>query len=271
MKSTELPPGRYFISRSYRDTAELELLLSSLPSHAQPFIFPPVTVKPQDFVSTPLMESILKCDGLLALEGADSEESFWVTFEREFAKRNGIPVYIWDSITMTLSRDQPSTRFSVVLFSDPSNWGDVDRIARHMRERSFEVVPVWKDPHNRWVPRDGNDLRLTPETRMVDPAFVIFTGSETRREFYYDIVALGQSGRISPHRVVIAPLTAGVEALNVGFVGSFMLQWGAIVDDLESHLVYLREGVDGPVLANRIDDLIVRVSWNMYRARGPVR
>jgi hypothetical protein len=219
------------------------------------------------------MEAILGCDGLIALGGADSEESFWVTFEREFAKRNGILAYTWDSVRMTLSRDEASTRSAIISLSDPSNWSEVERIEDRMRGRSFEVVPVWKDPENRWVPREGNDLRLTPETRIIDPAFVVFVGGETRPEFCYDIVALGQSGRLYPHMVVIAFLNTGPGAFNADFVGSFILGWarGPIVEDLESHIVYLRDGVDGALLANRIDDLIVRLSWNMYRTRGPVR
>lgn len=273
MEVTELPPGRYFISHSYGDSVQRQQLLGTLPSHAQPFIFPAITVEPHEFVSTPLMEAILACDGLIAMGGVGSEESFWVTFEREFAKRNRIAAYTWDSMSMALNPDEPSTKSAIMAFSDPSNWNEVDRIADHMRGRSFEVVPLRKDSKNRWVPRDGGDLRLTPERRFVNPAFIVFTGGQTRREFYYDMVALGQKGLLYPHRVVIAALNTGVEAIDTDFVGSLMLGWGGetIVDDLESHIVYLRKGVGGAVLSNRIDDLIVRVSWNLYRTRGPVR
>jgi hypothetical protein len=73
--------------------------------------------------------------------------------------------------------------------------------------------------------------------------------------------------------VVIACLNTGPGVVDADFLGSLMLGWGRgpIVEDLESHVVYLRDGVDGELLANSIDDLIVRLSWNLYRTRGPVR
>jgi len=87
----------------------------------EPFIYPAITVLPQEFVSTPLLEAILACDGLIAVSGVDSEESFWVTFEREFAQRNRIPAYIWGQVGTTLNRDQSSMRPTIISLSDPCN------------------------------------------------------------------------------------------------------------------------------------------------------
>src|SRR5690349_18238936 len=98
----EIPPGRYFISHSYRDAATRDALLKQLPAGVKPFIFPPIQVAPKDFVSSNLIEAILASDGLIYLDGGYSARSFWVAFERDYALRARKPVFAYDSETSTI-------------------------------------------------------------------------------------------------------------------------------------------------------------------------
>jgi hypothetical protein len=80
--SVSLPPGLYFLSHSYRDIEAREALIGLLPTHARPFIFPPISVSPPEFVSNALMGSLLTCDAVIVIDGGYSAQSFWVAFER---------------------------------------------------------------------------------------------------------------------------------------------------------------------------------------------
>jgi hypothetical protein len=56
-------PEKCFISHSYADAVARERLISSLPDGISPFVFPPIQAKPHEFVSKPLIEAILGCEG----------------------------------------------------------------------------------------------------------------------------------------------------------------------------------------------------------------
>jgi hypothetical protein len=62
-------PAKCFISHSYADTAARERLLRILPDSVMPLVFPPIQARPDEFVSKPLIEAILDCDGLIYLRG----------------------------------------------------------------------------------------------------------------------------------------------------------------------------------------------------------
>src|SRR4051812_13664879 len=98
-------PDKCFISHAYADAAARERLIRDLPDDVRPIVFPPIHAKPHEFVSKPLIEAILGCEGLIYFRGGASDKSFWVAFERDYALRSGKPVFSYDIRTSELSRD----------------------------------------------------------------------------------------------------------------------------------------------------------------------
>ena len=98
-------PAKCFISHAYADAAARDAFIESLPSGVAPFVFPPITVQPDEFVSDPLINAVLDCDGLIYLRGGASDHSFWVALERDYALRAGKQVFAFDTATFELTRD----------------------------------------------------------------------------------------------------------------------------------------------------------------------
>jgi hypothetical protein len=46
-------PAKCFISHACADAAARDALIEKLPSGVTPFVFPPITVRPEEFVSEP--------------------------------------------------------------------------------------------------------------------------------------------------------------------------------------------------------------------------
>lgn len=98
---------RYFISHAYADQPALARLLATrLPDKAEPFIFPPIKVSPDERVSDDLVQAVAACDGLIYLQDDASQRSFWVGFERNLALRLGKPVFAFSAQTGRLVRDE---------------------------------------------------------------------------------------------------------------------------------------------------------------------
>lgn len=89
-------PRHCFISHSYRDEDSLEALRTSIPREVQPYVFPPITASPDQFVCTALIDAILSQEGLIYLLGGHSAESFWVAFERDYGLRSTRKVFSFD-------------------------------------------------------------------------------------------------------------------------------------------------------------------------------
>jgi hypothetical protein len=99
-----LRPARYFISHSYRDEMQRDLLVELLPKSVRPFIFQPIEVSPDRRVSDDLVKAVNGSHGLIHLEGGASAQSFWVAFERRMALRAGKPVVGFDPETRAFTR-----------------------------------------------------------------------------------------------------------------------------------------------------------------------
>lgn len=98
-------PAKCFISHAYADAAARDALIERLPTGVMPFVFPPITVRPEEFVSDPLIDAVLANDGLIYLRGGASDRSFWVALERDYALRAGKKVFAFDSTACKLTRD----------------------------------------------------------------------------------------------------------------------------------------------------------------------
>jgi TIR domain len=131
-------PTNCFVSHSYRDTENKRLLLSALPSDIAPVFFPPITVTPDQMVTSTLIPSILGCDGLIYINGGLSAQSFWVAFEQDFAKRSRIPVFQFDPITSTIRRDEsPPLHLSAFPSYSHRDRARVDQVLACMRDERF--------------------------------------------------------------------------------------------------------------------------------------
>jgi hypothetical protein len=101
--NVQLPP-KCFISHAYADAIPRDGLIKSLPSDVEAIVFPPITVPPDQFVSNRLIESLLSCDGLIYLTGGASDSSFWVAFEHDYALRAGKQVFSADVHTLKITK-----------------------------------------------------------------------------------------------------------------------------------------------------------------------
>lgn len=101
----EILPTKCFLSHAYADAAMRDQLIRRLPGNVEDVVFPPITVKPDQFVSDQLIGALLDCDGLIYLRGGTSAQSFWVAFERDYALRAGKQVFAADPVTLNIVRD----------------------------------------------------------------------------------------------------------------------------------------------------------------------
>ncbi len=132
------PYGKCFISHSYSDVEAIDTLKDRLPDSVQPYVFPKVDTSPEEMASTTILADIRRCDTLIYLRGGYSEESGWVTLERDYGIRAGLDVYVYDVETRSIRRD-PSRAlelpiFAVFPFTRPPI---ANRIRRILARRSF--------------------------------------------------------------------------------------------------------------------------------------
>mgnify|MGYP001223022292 CR=1 FL=1 len=241
-------PAGYFISHSYQDAEAREHLLRTLPPAMKPFIFPPITARPDQFVSNELIAAILRCEGLIYLEGGASANSFWVAFERDYALRARKPVFAFDPHSYTLRQDQ-SSPLQLRVFPSYSH-RDVKRVQRILEfmrhERYFDL---WIDSEqirasDRWELKllDGIEQQLAAGGYLV--AFISAASMSTAvitQE--WGTAFESNPGRVLPALLDNVPLTGTVATIQA-------LQ---LYGDRERSEIH------------RLDDLIVRLYWLIYR------
>ncbi len=101
----EVPSGECFLSHAYADGAALEDLVRLLPASVTPVVFPREDSDPSQAVSNGIVPKIRRAQSLIYLRGGASATSMWVSFERDYALRAGLPVLSYDPDEATLSRD----------------------------------------------------------------------------------------------------------------------------------------------------------------------
>jgi hypothetical protein len=244
----DMPPGTYFVSHSYKDSGSREELIAGLPPSVEALVFPPISVLPDEFISSRLIEAILASDGLIYLDGGYSAKSFWVAFERDYALRAGKPVFCFDPVTSRLTRHKlPPLDLAVFPSYRHGDRDRVDPILEFMsKDRFFDV----------WLEQQ----RLTAGTNWVEE------------------LQGGISGVISRGGYVVSFLT--YEAIMSEFVKAETLQGleqrhllVAFVDQgpipvwLASYVLELVQlyGDNERSAQNRIDDLIVRLYWLIFQ------
>jgi hypothetical protein len=134
-------PRRLFISHAYADQAVRDRLIAVLPPDVEPIVYPPIVLPPHEMVSTPLMAALRECDGLIYLTCGASDRSFWVAFERDYALRMGKPVFEADpnSLVITQTAGKP-LELPVFASYHRQDRDRVTLVCNFMRnERNFDV------------------------------------------------------------------------------------------------------------------------------------
>jgi hypothetical protein len=249
------PPGQYFISHSYGDAPVRDHLIGRLPPGMKPFVFPPISVRPEEFVSNHLIEAILACDGLIYLEGGNSAKSFWVAFERDFALRSGMPVFAADPNTLSIRRDWSEPLDLVVYLSYTRRDKEAaENITRFLRdERHFNV---WMDSTD--IPPSVDWVRQI-EGQITDAIYrggyeiVLWSKYSSSSKFIdQEMKSARRSASTVDHdRILFACLDA--EPLPA----SLPREYQALAVQLYGDEVFSD--------THRLDDLIVRLYWLIYR------
>ena len=140
----KLPSGKYFVSHSYRDAAIRDQMIYALPPGVQAYVFPPISVTPDQFVSNNLIEAILACDALIYINEGYSAQSFWVAFERDYALRSGKPVFAYTPTTGAfMPHSEPALDLAVFAIYQHGTQEVVRPILEFMRESRY--FDLWID------------------------------------------------------------------------------------------------------------------------------
>jgi len=246
-------PEKCFISHSYADAVARERLISSLPDRVSPLVFPPVQAKPHEFVSKPLIEAILGCEGLIYLRGGASDKSFWVAFERDYALRSGKPVFCYDIGTSELSPDTDRPLDLAVFAS--YNHNDSTRVRQicHFlgQERNFDVWLDVKDLSSGGLWE--KEIKAGIADRLNRGGYVIaFWSDNTSRSKWIE--------------KELATAAADLDQLNDRVLFALLDPSPLPEFWLRFHEPYVQlYGDSDRSETHRIDDLIVRLYWLIYR------
>lgn len=246
-KFPELPPGKHFISHSYKDAAVRDAFLKTLPPHVTPYIFPPISVSPLEFVSSTLIGAILACDALIYLNEGASSRSFWVAFERDYALRVGKPVFFYTpSSDICIQHTDPPLDLAIFPSFSHRQRDDVWPILEFMRNQRY--FDPWLDSAIRPGEMWQSALVKGMDDVFVRGGYVVSFVGNFNSEYMLEETKRG----LEQHRVIVAGL--GVQPPD--FISEY-------------HDLFIQLIENGRVNNNRIDDLIVRLYWLMFRVQYP--
>jgi hypothetical protein len=246
-------PRKCFISHAYHDAKVRDRLIASFPPHVEPFVFPPITVSPDQLVSTPLIEALLACDGVVYLRGGASDASFWVAFERDYALRAGKPVFSADADTLKLTVHAGSP-LDLATYASYQSQSDKDRVREIVtfmrRERHFDLWDVDQiGPGTLW----SEEIKHSMKERVERGGYVIVfwsraaAGSKSIQE---ELSELANGIKRANDRVLFA-------LLDDTPIPKFWLKF----NDPAVQLF----GENDRSAKQRLDDLVVRLYWLIFR------
>jgi hypothetical protein len=263
----DILPEHCFISHSYKDAEARALLLKKLPTRVRPFIFPPITVRPDKMVTTALIDAILEKESLIYLEGGYSARSFWVAFERDYALRAGKATFSFEPISGEL-RPVTTPPLDLPLYASYAvqDRRVVQELLAFMRvERYFEITD-YTDQHARMpVPRQ---VRESIVERLSRGGYIVAFWSKAAVESHHVNFQIEFGMEFSQY------FTEGASDSNLGRV------LFARLDDTPLPDWWQRKRQENPAAVvepiqlfedhgrssrQRLDDLIVYLYWLIYR------
>lgn len=249
----EMIPGRYFISHSYADDDLVKRLSNLLPAHIDLYTFPPILVRPEELVSNELVTAIRECEGLIFIEGGNSDSSFWVAFEIDFALRLGKPVYSFADQALQIHehRAQPLD-LAVFASYHKEDKEAVRKICTFMKtERHFDL---WFDADELEVGKDwASEISTSINARIERKGYVVVFWSEHAEASGWvsaELETALSGAEKPPERILFALLdrTPLPEFWNRFHEPGVQLFGDGLLSSM-----------------NRIDDLVVRLYWQIYR------
>jgi hypothetical protein len=263
-------PSSCFVSHAYRDASRCKPLKRILRERGiKHYMFPPISVRPDEMVSYKLIEKILDHEGLIYLEGGYSDESFWVAFERDFALRAGKPVFGFNPKTYEFHlHDQLPLTLPVFISHSPYDREQVEGIVHFMREeRFFDATSFGILPSSRNAPKD-KQIRSSIIEKINRGGYLVACLSKDTSESSFvqeEIKLAWKFGQFhSPEQ----------DNPNFGRVLFAILDNTPLPGWVNEIIQANRQTVVKPVqlfgdkqlsTINRIDDLIVRLYWLIYR------
>ncbi len=229
----------------------LERLISSLPDHVQPVVFPAIHVKPNEMVSSRLLDAIDDCEGLIYLTAGESSRSFWVAFERDYALRVRKSVFAVqpDSLEVTVDHNEPLdlAAFPVYHRQDQTR---IEAAFTFLREKRF--FDLWLERDMPAGARWQEEMQDALADRLRRGYAVVFWSSAAASSLWVraELEAAAASVPKFNDRVLFAQLD---ETPLPAFWRQFHEPALQFYEDSERSF------------NQRVDDLVVRLYWLIYR------
>jgi hypothetical protein len=227
------------------DKGARKQLVDSLPLGVRPFVLPPISVSPARATSDELIHAMRRCDGVISLRGGQSELSFWVMFQRDYARRIGCPLYLYNPSRRTVEpwAQPPMSLRAFPMYTHRDAPVVAPVINYLLSERGFDV----------W-PRRGPIL--LPDDAAPAPISLAYF-PEIGEPLSCGLLFM--SGLVSSPQALQAAITAfasrGRPTVVAG-IAPGMRRPKHIAEDLYIDLV-----PSGRVDPRRVDDLMVRLYW----------
>ena len=134
-------PSPLFVSHAYEDADKIPGLRLALPEGIELIVFPKRPADPEAPVSGEIVSKIHESEGLVYLTFGESDDSTWVRFETDYARRAGKPVYSFDTFTSELAPvDVEPVVLGIIATASPKNEARARRLLDWMAsERNFVV------------------------------------------------------------------------------------------------------------------------------------
>jgi hypothetical protein len=246
-------PRKCFISHSYADAEARDQIIAKLPFDVKPYVFPPITVPPDQFVSNELIHAITDCDALIYLKGGSSDRSFWVAFERDYALRIGKKVFSVDITTreLTLHSKKPID-LNVFASYHHKDRKQVHEIAKFMKNQRY--FDLWID-YEKIQPGTKFDetINSSLEDRLQRGGYVVvfWSASSSGSKWVQSEIQKAAEGiKDFNDRVLFALLE------NSPVPGWWLKFQEPAVQLYGDHKRSVNQ---------RVDDLVVRLYWLIYR------
>lgn len=244
-------PRRCFVSHAFADRTAKQALLDTLPPGVEPFIFDEIKVPPTQRVSDDLIRAIRDCHGLIYLQGQLSRQSFWVSFEKDYARRLGMPVYAFDHDERCFSRDRvTASKPNIYCSFALQDAKDIEFVGAWLKKnRQFDVIT---DKIEAGADFAANAARDIEQVIAAKGGVVLFV-SEGALMAHYVQRQIEMAMALNPEQRLVVWLDSPEQIIsNVG-------RHRPVVRSLTTDDMKMVVKSGGQWNWNRIDDLIVRV------------